>query len=309
LDGRHGPWLTGHGPVSLEAPLFLGILNVTPDSMSDGGQFLDPGRAVAQAAHLARLGAAVLDLGGESTRSGSAAVTPEQEWARLEPVLAALRRDLPDLPLSLDTRTPLVAERGLRAGVAILNDVTGFSDPSMLRLARDRRCGLIAMRSTLARGALVMPPYGQPDPGQPGAAIQELSTVRDRLLDAGIAPGRILLDPGFGFGTAYAGDLALWAALERLPEALDWPAQRFCLGLSRKRFLAWRAGDPGLAPARRDALTAQAQGEALAMGYRVFRTHAAMGQGAGTAPCLPGESADAGNTISSSMKTGGQELD
>jgi len=272
-------WLTGLGPVALGvrlSSLFLGILNVTPDSMSDGGRFQDPPAAAAQAAHLARLGAAMLDLGGESTRPGAAAVTPGQEWARLEPVLDLLRTTRPDLPLSLDTRHAAVAARGLRAGVAVLNDVTGFQDPGMLSLARAGACGLIAMRSTLAGGNLVMPPYGQPDPGQPDAAIRELAAVRDRLLDAGIAPGRILLDPGFGFGT-YAADQALWAVLDRLPQALDWPVERFCIGISRKRFLAWRAGQRALAPAQRDELTLQAHREALALGYRVFRTHAAMG--------------------------------
>jgi dihydropteroate synthase len=258
----------------LRSPLFLGILNITPDSMSDGGRFLEPGPALAQARSLVAQGAGILDLGAESTRPGAGAVPPEAEWARMAPVLAAIRRELPELPLSLDTRRAGVADLGLRAGAAVINDVTGFHDPAMLRLARDRDCGLIAMRSLLSGGALVMPPYDQPEPGQPEAAIRQLAEVRDRLLGAGIAPERILLDPGFGFGTSYAGDLALWNALPGLPEALDWPAQRFCIGISRKRFLAWRAGTPDLPAARRDALTAQAHREALALGYRVFRTHA-----------------------------------
>jgi len=269
-------WHTARGPVSLGAPLFLGILNVTPDSMSDGGRFLARDAAFAQAEHLLDLGALVLDLGGESTRPGSAAVSPDQEWARLAPVLEGLARRHPELPLSLDTRHPAVAARGLRTGVAILNDVTGFQDPEMLRLATDGTCGLIAMRSRGLDGHLVMPPYDQPDPGQPEAAIRELAAVRDRLLAAGVAPERILLDPGFGFGTTGAGDEALWAALARLPEALDWPVERFCLAVSRKRFLARRAGTPDLPPAGRDPLTALAHGEALALGYRVFRTHAAL---------------------------------
>jgi len=257
----------------LRSPLYLGILNITPDSMSDGGRFLEPGPALAQARSLVGQGAGVLDLGAESTRPGSAPVPPGVEWARMEPVLAAIRRELPDLPLSLDTRRAEVAALGLRAGAAILNDVTGFHDPAMLRLARGHACGLIAMRSLLSGGKLVMPPYDQAAPDQPAAAIRQLAEVRDRLLGAGIAPERILLDPGFGFGTSYAGDLALWNALPALPQALDWPARRFCIGISRKRFLAWRAGTPDLPPDRRDALTAQAHREALALGYRVFRTH------------------------------------
>jgi len=242
--------------------------------MSDGGSFLEPGPALAQGRSLVALGARVLDLGAESTRPGAGAVPPETEWARMEPVLAAVRRELPELPLSLDTRRALVAERGLRAGAAILNDVTGFHDPAMLRLARGHDCGLIAMRSTLSGDGLVMPAYDQPGPGQPAQAIRQMAEARDRLLGAGIAPERILLDPGFGFGTSYAGDLALWNALADLPGALDWPVQRFCIGISRKRFLAWRAGTPDLPAARRDDLTTQAHREAMALGYRVFRTHA-----------------------------------
>jgi dihydropteroate synthase len=268
-------WQTGLGPVPLTAPLFLGVINVTPDSMSDGGQFLVPAAAVAQAGLLVRQGAGVLDLGAESTRPGADPVSPELEWARLEPVLAALRGAMPRIPLSLDTRHPLVAARGLRAGAAVINDVTGFQDPELLRLAAAGTCGLIAMRSRAVDGALAMPAYGQAAPGEPEACVRELAAIRDRLLGAGIAPERILLDPGMGFGTTFAGDLALWKALPGLPAALDWPVERFCIGVSRKRFLAWRAGTPDLPPAQRDALTARAHREAMDMGYRVFRTHRA----------------------------------
>ena len=268
-------WQTGLGPVPLAAPLFLGVINVTPDSMSDGGQFLEPAAAVAQAGRLVRQGARVLDLGAESTRPGADPVNPEREWARLEPVLTALRGAMPRIPLSLDTRHPLVAARGLRAGAAIINDVTGFQDPELLRLAAGGDCGVIAMRSRGAGGALAMPAYDRPAPDEPDACVRELAAIRDRLLGAGIAPERILLDPGIGFGTTFAGDLALWEALPGLPAALDWPVERFCLGVSRKRFLAWRAGSPALPPAQRDALTARAHREAMDLGYGVFRTHRA----------------------------------
>jgi dihydropteroate synthase len=266
-------WRTGLGPIGLRTPLFLGILNVTPDSMSDGGRFMEPEAALGQARRLVDRGAAVLDLGAESTRPGSGFVSPATEWARMEPALLALRAHLAPIPVSLDTRRPEVAALGLRAGAAAINDVTGFLDPEMLRIARESDCGLIAMRSRMASSAFIMPPYDLAAPGEPAAAIGELAAVRDRLLGAGIHPERILLDPGFGFGTPFAGDLALWEALPRLPEALDWPVERFCIGISRKRFLAWRAGTPALPPDQRDRLTAQAHREAMAMGYRVFRTH------------------------------------
>lgn len=267
-------WQTAGGALDLEGSLHLGILNITPDSFSDGGRFLDPAQALGQARNLLAQGARALDVGAESTRPGAAAVSADEEWARLEPVLALLRSALPGVPLSLDTRHSEVAARGLRLGVAIINDVTGFQDPGLLHVARNSDCGLIAMRSRLEDGALAMPPYGGPGNESATDAVHELGAVKDRLLQAGIGPGRILLDPGFGFGTTFVEDRALWEALPALPAALDWPAERFCIGISRKRFLAWRAGSPGLPPLERDPLGARAHREAELLGYRVFRTHA-----------------------------------
>jgi dihydropteroate synthase len=255
-------------------PLYIGILNLTPDSFSDGGRFMDPESAVAQAWALVRAGARMLDLGAESTRPGAVPVGASTEWNRLEPVIAALALALPGTPLSLDTRHAAVAAQGLQAGVAVINDVTGFSDPDMLDLARSSSCGLIAMRSRRIEGAFHMPPYEDPTPRNAEAAFTELRIVRDRLLGAGIAKDRILLDPGFGFGTTYLEDLALWQSLPDLPGSLSWPAERMCVGISRKRFLAARAGTPGLPPALRDGLTAAAHAEAQGWSYRVFRTHA-----------------------------------
>ena len=262
------------GPLQTGGPLFIGILNLTPDSFSDGGRFLDPAAALAQAQALVLAGAGMLDLGAESTRPGAAPVDAAIEWGRLEPVLSALVTTLPGLPLSLDTRHGEVAALGLSRGIQVINDVTGFSDPAMLELARTSTCGLIAMRSRREGDGFHMPPYQEASPKDARRALAELRVVRDRLRGAGIADERVLLDPGFGFGTTYLEDLALWEALPGLPEALDWPVTRICLGLSRKRLLAARAGTPDLPPAQRDALTARAHGEALQWGYRVFRTHA-----------------------------------
>lgn len=258
----------------ISRPLYLGILNLTPDSFSDGGRFQAPSAALEQARNLIQCGARMLDLGAESTRPGATPLDCASEWARLVPILVALNSLQPEIPLSLDTRHAEVASRGLEAGVRVLNDVTGFADPAMLALAVDSTCGLIAMRSRRLGAAFLMPPYDDPAPRNAEAAIGELAQIRDRLLKAGIAPERILLDPGFGFGTTFREDLALWEALPSLPRRLDWPADRFCLGVSRKRFLATRAGSPALPPAQRDDLTSTAQQEALVWGYRVFRTHA-----------------------------------
>ncbi|HLO68183.1 MAG TPA: dihydropteroate synthase [Holophaga sp.] len=269
-----GAWKTGAGRIDLAGPLPMGILNITPDSFSDGGRYQDPAAALAQARSLADQGARMLDVGAESTRPGAAPVGPGEEWARLEPVLALLRRELPHLPLSLDTRHAEVAARGLQAGVAVINDVTGFRDPALLHVAANGGCGLVAMRSRLEEDALLMPPYGNPGHLDAGAATEELAEVRDRVLGAGVDPERVLLDPGFGFGTTFGEDLALWNALGELPGLLDWPVERFCLGISRKRFLAWKAGSPALPAGERDPLAARLHREAAALGYRVFRTHA-----------------------------------
>lgn len=262
------------GPLLAEGPLFIGILNVTPDSFSDGGRFQSVETAVAQAHRLIEAGAGMLDVGAESTRPGATPIHGEEEWARLEPVLQALLEAFPGTPLSLDTRHATTAERGLHTGVAILNDVTGFTDPAMLDLARRSGCGLIAMRSLPDGDSFFMPPYE--GPGRPLAeAIQELRDVRDRLiLQAQLDPARILLDPGFGFGTTYDEDLALWEALPQFPTLLSWPKAQFCIGVSRKRFLAWRNGSPDLPAADRDVLTSEAHAEAQSHGYRIFRTHA-----------------------------------
>ena len=268
-------WQVSSGDVDLGRPVYLGILNLTPDSFSDGGRFEAPAAAEAQAQHLVETGCGMLDLGAESTRPGADPVSPEAEWERLRAVLPLLRQRLPGVPLSVDTRHPRVAEQALDCGAAVINDVAGFSDPAMQRLVRTGRCGLIAMRSRMRDGRLFMPDYGTGGTSSPDGAIAELEMIKTRLLDAGVAPERILLDPGFGFGTTFAEDLALWRSLPDLPERLAWPVERFCVAVSRKRFLAWRAGAPGLPPRDRDELTRAAHGEAMALGYRVFRTHAA----------------------------------
>ena len=267
-------WKITSKSLDLERPLFLGILNITPDSFSDGGRHAEPQAAFIQATSLVSDGAAILDLGAESTRPGADPIAPDIEWDRLHPVLDLFRLTLPEILLSLDTRHAITARKGLAQGIAIVNDITGFSDPALLALACESSCGLIAMRSRKKDGRLFIPDYGATCETTADLAIEELKEIKDRLLGAGIDPKRILLDPGFGLGTTFQEDLAIWNALPVLPGALDWPVQRFCLGVSRKRFLAWRAGVPTLPPDQRDCLTHEAHVEAMAWGYRIFRTHA-----------------------------------
>lgn len=269
-------WQTTHGLVSLKNPLFLGIVNATPDSFSDGNLYLEPSEALKRASYLIDQGASVIDVGAESTRPGATAITCEDEWDRLEPVLKLLIHKLPKIPISLDTRNASVAIRGLELGVSIINDISGFQDSNLLKAVIDSNCGLIAMRSTIEAGAIIMPPYNQTDTHQPNKAIQELDIIKRRLLNNNISYERILLDPGFGFGTSFNGDLAIWNAMSMIPKKINWPVERFCIGLSRKRFLSYKAGNKAIPPIERDDLTLQAHRELISLNYRVFRTHAAM---------------------------------
>jgi dihydropteroate synthase len=251
-----------------EGPLFIGILNLTPDSFSDGGRYAAPEEALAQARHLLSRGFRMLDLGAESTRPSAAALDAGVEWTRLQPALDLLRKALPEIPLSVDTRHSEVAAMALEHGASVLNDVTGFRDPSMLELACRSACGLIAMRSRMEDGRFLMPTYGDEGETTADRALGELAEIRTRVVEAGIAASRVALDPGFGFGTTFTEDAALWKALPGIPD-------RLCIGVSRKRFTAWQAGQRQSRPEDRDPLTAALHIEAAALGARIFRSHAA----------------------------------
>ena len=251
-----------------EGPLFIGILHLTPDSVSDGGRHASPEAALAQSRHLLSKGFRMLDLGAESTRPGAEPLEAGVEWERLRPALSLLRRELPDVPLSVDTRHAEVAERALDLGAAVLNDVTGFRDAAMLELSAKRDCGLIAMRSRMDGKHFVMPPYEAEGERTADRALSELAEIRNRLRAAGIADARVALDPGFGFGTTFTEDATLWEALRGLPD-------RLCIGVSRKRFTAFKVGQQDLPPEERDGLTAALHAEAAARGARIFRSHEA----------------------------------
>jgi dihydropteroate synthase len=207
-------------------PLVMGILNVTPDSFSDGGLFLDPSIAVAHARRLAAEGADLLDIGGESTRpyGDAVAVTADDEWARVKPVLDEV---VPlGLPVSIDTMKAAVAERALRAGATIVNDVWGLQrDPDMARVVAAHAAGVIIMHN---RAAV--------DPAIDILADIESFFARSLALadHAGVARERIVLDPGIGFGKNAPQSIEAIAKLERL-KMFGLP---LLIGLSRKRFIA-----------------------------------------------------------------------
>jgi len=240
----------------------VGILNVTPDSFSDGGRFTAPDRAVQAGLALVRAGAALVDVGGESTRPGASAVSLEEEAARVQPVVEALA---PRVPVSVDTRRAAVAERALGAGVRVVNDVSGGRhDPDLL--------GVVA-----AAGAWVVLGHlrGEPATMQEDVHFEdvlrevtgELGERVERALEAGIPRERIAVDPGLGFGKHLEHNLALLAGVGRLRERLGLPV---VVGPSRKGFLGQLTGAPVEA---RDGATHAACAVAVFAGADAVRVH------------------------------------
>jgi dihydropteroate synthase len=211
--------------LGLGRPLVMGILNVTPDSFSDGGKFLRPESGIAQARRIVAEGADILDIGGESTRPyGSQPVDAEEEWSRVGPLLTEIAGF--GLPISIDTMKSAVAHKALGAGASIVNDVWGLQhDPDMARVVAAHGAGLVIMHNRLAADATI----------DIFADIAEFFTRSLDLADrAGIRRDRIVLDPGIGFGKTPAQSIAVIAGLERL-KSFGLP---LLIGLSRKRFIA-----------------------------------------------------------------------
>ncbi len=223
----------------------MGVLNVTPDSFSDGGRFvsgapgaerLDADAALAEAARLVADGAAVLDVGAVSTRPGSVAPPPEAEWARLQPVLAGLRAAVP-VPVSLDTSRASVLRRALELGaVDVLNDVSALADdPHLASVAATAGLPVILMHRRGTPATMQQSPHYEDAPAE---VRLELRAAVERAVLAGIPPERLLLDPGLGFGKRVQDNVALLASLPDLV-ALGF---RTVLGASRKSFLGALTG-------------------------------------------------------------------
>jgi dihydropteroate synthase len=256
---RLGSWDLSDGP------RIVGILNVTPDSFSDGGRYLDPEAALARAFAMAEEGADAIDVGGQSTRPRAEAPIPaDEEWGRIAPVLRLLIARLPSLPVSVDTFRVEVARRALDAGAAMVNDVSGLGvDPGIADAAAATGAGLVLMHSV-----------GSPDRFHDRRTYEDVgSEVRDHLaarleqaVRAGVARDRIALDPGVGFSKRADQSVE---ALRGLPllTALGRPLY---IGVSRKSFLGALTGEP---VDRRTAAGVGATVAAFALGGRIFRTH------------------------------------
>ena len=218
-------------------PRVMGIVNVTPDSFSDGGDFFKPERAVEHALRLVQEGADLLDIGGESTRPYSAPVDAPEELRRVAPVIEGLARQT-DVPISIDTSKASVARAALDLGAQVINDVTGLEgDPEMLSVAVESRAGLCAMHM---QGT---PQTMQDDPRY-NDVIQDVGEYlwqrREHLLQAGVERSRICLDPGIGFGKTHQHNLTLMANCGAF-HSLGCP---LLVGHSRKGFLAKILGNP-----------------------------------------------------------------
>ncbi|TLZ69361.1 MAG: dihydropteroate synthase [Methanobacteriota archaeon] len=226
-------WRHRSGEIVLDRTHVMGVLNVTPDSFSDGGRYLAPEAAISRGLEIAEEGASILDVGGESTRPGSASVSAEEEWRRLDPVLRGVARKIA-IPISIDTRKPDVAEKALGRGAAIINDVTGLSDPTMARL------------------------------------VSKARFLADRAKEAmaiGIEREAIAIDPGIGFGKTVDHNLDLLRNLDGIA-ALGHPV---VVGVSRKSFIAHLGGGERMEDRLAGSLAAATL--AAAGGADVIRAH------------------------------------
>lgn len=256
-------WRCGRFELSLETPLVMGILNVTPDSFSDGGKHDDPAAAVAWGERLIAEGAAILDIGGESTRPGASALPPSGELARVRPVVRRFATD-GAVPVSIDTRNAEVALACVEAGASIINDVSGFRSREMVAVAAGCDAGVVIMHMLGEPGTMQASPHYDDVVSEVGGYLLAQAVV---LQAAGVARERIAIDPGIGFGKSLEHNLALLRALPQLAE-LGYPV---LLGASRKRFLGDLTGV--MEPAERLGGSVAAAVWAAAHGAAVLRVH------------------------------------
>ena len=260
-------WRTARGSIVLDHPFIAGVLNITPDSFSDGGRYLDPEAAARHAEDLIQQGADMLDVGAESTRPGRPEPVPAaEEWRRLEPALREIVRRFPATPLSVDTVKAETARRALDAGAWVINDVSGLrADPAIAETCAEAAAGLILMHS---RGSVPdMATYDHATyQDVPGEVAHELSQAIDVAEQHGVARDCLVVDPGLGFSKRPEHNFAVLQGLGALTR-LGLPIM---VGPSRKRFLAAAIDRP---VEERDPDTAAACVAACFLGAALFRVH------------------------------------
>ena len=243
--------------------IVMGVLNVTADSFSDGGRFLDPQRAWDHAQTMADAGARILDIGGESTRPGATPVPEEEEMRRVLPIIERLAHD-PRLILSIDTMKPAVARAAVRAGAAIINDVTGLRDPAMRDVVAETGAAAIAMHMQGTPADM----QRAPSYGDVVADVREFfRQTFHASLRSGIDPMCLAFDPGIGFGKTLQHNLAL---LRELP-SLRIEERPLVLGVSRKSFLGIITGEPAIEARHWPTVALSAYGRQR--GANVLRVH------------------------------------
>lgn len=227
----------------------MAILNITPDSFSDGGLYNDADIAVSRAIHIQRAGADIIDIGAQSTRPGYKRISQQEEWERLKPVLSRIREAV-DIPISIDTFYPYVAQKALDLGADIINDVTGFKDEKMFDIASKSDCGCIIMHD------------------MPGIDIKTFFEERLKFAEKyGISKDRICFDPGVGFGKTYEENLYILKHVDKMKA--DGCAM--LIGASRKRVIGKPCGDPPFD--KRMAGTLAAHTIAITGGADIIRVH------------------------------------
>lgn len=262
---RHG-WQAGRFEIGLDKPKIMGIVNLTPDSLSDGGAYSQNAQtALAHAERLLKEGADILDIGGESTRPGADYVSPEEEWARVEHVLAEVAGW--GVPVSLDTRRTVVMEKALAlGGIDIINDVAALTDEGAVELlARQTDTGICLMHMQgLPKNMQINPKYQD----VVGEVVRYLKARAAECIAAGIAPQRIVLDPGFGFGKTLQHNIAL---MRHLPELMAETGFPLLIGVSRKSMIGELTGEADAAARVHGSVAAALA--SVARGAQIVRVH------------------------------------
>ena len=259
-------WQAGRFEIGLDKPKIMGIVNLTPDSFSDGGVYSQNAQtALAHAEQLLKEGADILDIGGESTRPGADYVSPEEEWARVKPVLAEVAGW--GVPVSLDTRRTVIMEKALAlGGVDIINDIAALTDEGAVELlARQADTGICLMHMQgLPENMQINPKY-QDVVGEVARYLKERAA---ECIAAGIAPQRITLDPGFGFGKNLQHNIAL---MRHLPELMAETGFPLLIGVSRKRMIGELTGEADAAERAHGSVAAALA--SVARGAQIVRVH------------------------------------
>ena len=259
-------WQAGRFEIGLDKPKIMGIVNLTPDSFSDGGVYSQNAQtALVHAEQLLKEGADILDIGGESTRPGADYVSPEEEWARVEPVLAEVAGW--GVPISLDTRRTVIMEKALAlGGVDIINDVAALTDEGAVELlARQSDTGICLMHMQgLPENMQINPKYQD----VVSEVARYLKVRSAECIAAGIAPHRIALDPGFGFGKTLQHNIAL---MRHLPELMTETGFPLLIGVSRKRMIGELTGEANAAERVHGSVAAALA--SVARGAQIVRVH------------------------------------